>query len=260
MRAEKPSPEVEALSSNLEVVEFMQIQSSPPGARLGQLKSGPTDDKNALIFPAANRILHVIESRYTGDAYFDGTHSANLTVAHDVRRSRQPLFRWLHIQQKQLNLDELSAEIAGVSNLSSEELHGITRLLSLVRNNVKQNRTANGKSVKHMQPGTIRINIEEDRRSRSQGYEGRAKKRSLTWSCIPFLVVEQYSGLMSTSTSASFPPETLLQHDYAATAQARDMDQVVVRAQVARDGECIHVDQLWSIVLDKCKLESLNTN
>jgi hypothetical protein len=65
--------------------------------------------------------------------------------------------------------------------------------------------------------------------------------------------MEQYSGLMSANAAGSFPAETLLQYDYAASSRSRDMEQVAVRAGVAREGECVHVRQLWCIVLDNCE-------
>jgi hypothetical protein len=37
----------------------------------------------------------VYQSQYTGEGSLDGLHGASLTVVHDPKRQRQPLFRWL---------------------------------------------------------------------------------------------------------------------------------------------------------------------
>lgn len=254
MRADGQSSEYETTLFNLETVDVKHNEGGPQPAKLGQSGARTKDDSAGSPPSIADRMLHIVESQYSGDAYYDGIHSAKLAVLHDPKRSRLPLFRWLHLQQRQLNLEELSAEISRIPNLSSEELHGFTRLLGQIRNSVKQYRTANGQIVKQMMTGTTRITIQGGSNpSTRQGSNSKDNKRSLTWFCIPYLALEKYSGLTSSSTASSFPNQTLLQHDYAASSRVRDMEQVVVRANVAKDGECVHVNQIWGIVLDKCK-------
>ncbi|KAH8201408.1 hypothetical protein TruAng_004408 [Truncatella angustata] len=250
MRGEPQSSEEENSTAVFAEFQVLQNQDQPAEARIAKFKEKGSDENDGFSSSFANKLLHIVKSQYEGeDAYYDGDHSVKLTVAHDPKHSGQPLFRWLHLQQRQLNLDELSAEISRIPNLSSEELHGITKLLGQVRNNIKHHRTANGQSVKHMVPGTTRITITGGNAPGNQRSDGKNSKKPLTWLCIPYLSLEKYSGLMSASTTASFPPETLLQYDYAASAQERDMEQVVALAKAAPEGECIHVNQLWSIVL-----------
>ncbi|KAH6648167.1 hypothetical protein BKA67DRAFT_409341 [Truncatella angustata] len=250
MRGEPQSSEEENSTAVFAEFQVLQNQDQPAEARIAKFKEKGSDENDGFSSSFANKLLHIVKSQYAGeDAYYDGDHSVKLTVAHDPKHSGQPLFRWLHLQQRQLNLDELSAEISRIPNLSSEELHGITKLLGQVRNNIKHHRTANGQSVKHMVPGTTRITITGGNAPGNQRSDGKNSKKPLTWLCIPYLSLEKYSGLMSASTTAGFPPETLLQYDYAASAQERDMEQVVALAKAAPEGECIHVNQLWSIVL-----------
>ncbi|KAK9426001.1 hypothetical protein SUNI508_12708 [Seiridium unicorne] len=251
MRANRESPTEEIAPAVMADIMVMRNEDGEfSHTRIARFKERSQDSEGSSTY-GTQKLLHVVESQYTGNAYFDGDHSAKLTLAHDPKRSRKPLFRWLHLQQRQLNLDELSAEITRIPDLSTEERHGFTRLLGQVRNQVKQYRTANGQSVKHMMPGTKTTTIQGDSRSGSGGKE---RRRSLTWLCIPYLSLEQYSGLMSVCSAASFPTETLLQYDYAASSEKRDMEQVVVRANAAQSGECIHVHQLWCIVLDNSLL------
>lgn len=51
-------------------------------------------DEPNIPHPPGN-ILHVYQSQYTGDAMPDGSHTAKLTVIHDQKKQRQPLFRWM---------------------------------------------------------------------------------------------------------------------------------------------------------------------
>ncbi|KAI1880901.1 hypothetical protein JX265_001141 [Neoarthrinium moseri] len=229
-------------SSPIQVVELRKV------AKL-ETRNG----KEAGTIDAASvytKLLHVVESKYTGDAIYDGDHSAKLKVIQDPKQVRQSLYRWVHLQQTQLNLDELSAEITRIPGLSTDELHGLTKLLGQVRGQVKKPRTADGRNVLHMEPGSLRVMISGDNRAKGPG-TGPAKgpKRSLAWFCIPYFTLEKYSGLMAAKSASSFPTETLLQNDYGPTSRARDMEQVVVLADAAEVGECVHVAQLWCIVL-----------
>lgn len=61
-------------------------KKGPPGR---PQKSGPSFDGRYI------NVLNVFESRYTGDAKFEGTHAVTLTVIHDAKKQRQPLFRWM---------------------------------------------------------------------------------------------------------------------------------------------------------------------
>lgn len=58
-------------------------------------EAGVSNVNDDLNIPRASGILHVFKSQYTGDAVSDGTHNAKLTVVHDPKRQRQPLFRWM---------------------------------------------------------------------------------------------------------------------------------------------------------------------
>lgn len=78
--------------------------------------------------------------------------------------------------------------------------------------------------------------------------------RPVSWICLPYFVLERYSGLLSGSGPASFPPQTLLQAEYSRYAQDRDMLQAVCHHPNVPAGFCFHVAQLWCIVLDNSLL------
>ncbi|OTB14339.1 hypothetical protein K445DRAFT_23746 [Daldinia sp. EC12] len=208
--------------------------------------SGARDESN---IPGSSDILHVFQSQYTGDAVSDGTHTAKLTVIHDPKKQRQPLFRWVHLEQRMMNLDELSTEIARIPAITDSERTGFAKLLAEVKKtSVKVRPTAKGNNVRHMDPKPIRVAIPPDGRTKGQ------TSRFVTWLCVPYFSLEKYSGLLSASTASSFPIETLLQSDYARTTQERDMQQAVCKNGEVPDGHCFHIAQLWCIVLDNTLL------
>ncbi|KAI1498364.1 hypothetical protein F5X99DRAFT_412171 [Biscogniauxia marginata] len=207
-----------------------------------------TDDDSATSF--AKRSLKIFQSRYTGDAVSDGTHTAKLTVIHDPKKQRQPLFRWMHLEQRVMNFDELSVEVSRIPSITDSERFGFTKLLTEVkRNHVKVRPTSKGNTVRHMDSRPIRVAISPGGRAKDQ-----TDTKSLTWLCIPYFSLEKYSGLLSASTPSSFPVETLLQSEYARTTQEREMQQVVCQNGEAPAGHCFHIAQLWCIVLDNTLL------
>ncbi|KAI5867033.1 hypothetical protein GGS23DRAFT_301604 [Durotheca rogersii] len=197
----------------------------------------------------AGKILHVFESRYTGDAVPDGIHTTELTVVHDPKKQRQPLFRWMHLEQPMMNLEELSAEVSQIPAITDSERNGFARLLSGVKKScVKSRPTSKGSSARHMDPRQICMMIPPDGRSKNQA------PNSFTWLCIPYFSLEKYSGLLSASTASSFPIETLLQSEYSRTTREREMQQVVCQNGEAPSGTCFHIAQLWCIVLNNSLL------
>ncbi|KAF3055618.1 hypothetical protein GL218_06953 [Daldinia childiae] len=236
-----PSRTSKALSKSGHSIESdISFEKSEDGV------SGARDEPSV---PRATDVLHIYQSQYTGDAVSDGTHTAKLTVIHDPKRQRQPLFRWVHLEQRMMNLDELSTEIARIPAITDSERNGFAKLLAEVKkSSVKVRPTAKGNNVRHMDPKPIRVTIPPDGRTKGQ------TSRFVTWLCVPYFSLEKYSGLLSASTVSSFPIETLLQSEYARTTQERDMQQAVCKNGEVPDGHCFHIAQLWCIVLDNTLL------
>ena len=78
-------------------------ESQLPGDS-GPLGVADADDSHDGYDHSSN----VYRSLYTGDAYFDGSHSAELSMMDDPQRGMRPLFRWLHVPQDIQDFDELS--------------------------------------------------------------------------------------------------------------------------------------------------------
>ncbi|KAK2060271.1 hypothetical protein LY76DRAFT_676820 [Colletotrichum caudatum] len=199
--------------------------------------------------PPPNKALHVYQSRYTGEGILGGAHSAALDIVYDTNRRRQSLFRWLHVQQDMMNFDEFTNEISRA--LSEKEQTEIRKLLSDVRKNYSKTlRTSREKTVKHMEPGYLQLPLQQG----DQEKNPQARKRTVTWLCIPYFSLEEYSGIQATGNPGAYPPQTLLQSAFSRNSQKRDMLQAA--RQIGNGGEnwCFHIRQLWCIVLDSSLL------
>ncbi|KAF6828652.1 mg2+ transporter [Colletotrichum musicola] len=195
--------------------------------------------------PPLSRAFYVYQSRYTGEGILGGSHSAALEVVYDAKRRRQALFRWLHVQQDMMNFDEFTNEIS--RSLSESEQNDIRKLLSDVRKNyAKTVRTSRQTTVKHMEPSYLQLPLQagDPARASQQG------KRSVTWLCLPYFSLEEYSGILSTQNPGAYPPQTLLQSSFSRNSEKRDMMQATRQIGNGEKNACFHIRQLWCIVLD----------
>ncbi|KAK4246307.1 hypothetical protein C7999DRAFT_15548 [Corynascus novoguineensis] len=167
---------------------------------------------------------HVIESRYAGDGYADGHHSAKLTAILSERAAiSQSMFRWI-------------IETAGLQDM----------LTSIKRDNATTVQVSDGKYVRCLEPGL---------RHDSLTLDGKVLgSRSVTWISLPYFSLEPYSGLLSGSSTKGFPTPTLLQAKYPRTIRSRDMEQAVCQQKGVPKGNCFHVSQLWCLILDNTLL------
>ncbi|KAF9879715.1 hypothetical protein CkaCkLH20_02526 [Colletotrichum karsti] len=198
--------------------------------------------------PPLSRAFYVYQSKYTGDGVLGGSHSAALEIVHDVKRRRQSLFRWLHVQQDMMNFDEFTNEIS--QSLSEHEQNDIRKLLSDVRKNYSKTvRTSRQTTVKHMEPSYLQLPLQGGDSS-----NGLKTKRSATWLCIPYFSLEEYSGIQAADNPGAYPPQTLLQASFSRNSEKRDMLQATRQIGNGDKGTCFHVRQLWCIVLDNSLL------
>ncbi|GKT48103.1 uncharacterized protein ColSpa_08284 [Colletotrichum spaethianum] len=199
--------------------------------------------------PPPSRALHVYQSRYTGEGVLGGAHSAALDVVYDAKRTRQSLFRWLHVQQDTMNFDEFTNEISKA--LSEKEQNEIRKLLSDVRKNYSKTvRTSRETTVKHMEPSYLQLPLQKG----DQAKGPQSGKRTVTWLCIPYFSLEEYSGIQSTGNPGAYPPQTLLQSAFSRNSQKRDMLQATRQIGNGEKNWCFHIRQLWCIVLDNSLL------
>ncbi|KAK8069876.1 Mg2+ transporter [Apiospora phragmitis] len=237
----------------LDIVKDQAHLDTSDGLPTETTKTNPDGPQNR---PSISSTLDVFQSRYTGDGFLDGTHSAKLTVIHDAKKQSQPLFRWMHLSQPILDLEKLSAEIMKTASLSNADRYALAKLFTQIkREAVKTRLTAEGKTVWHMEPKHIRVAIpSDDSRPTLRGIGCSSDQKHITWFCIPYFSLETYRGVLSANSGTEFPIETLLQSRYARTSRTRETQQVVYQDGQTADDKCFHISQLWCIVIDKSLL------
>ncbi|PFH60487.1 hypothetical protein XA68_10877 [Ophiocordyceps unilateralis] len=206
--------------------------------------SSPKDDHVTSLRPIDATC--VFSSSYTGDAELGGSHGAELTVLHDGQGGRtRPLFSWLHVRQQVMNFDDFWAEISHRVRFSEGEKKATAKLRADVkRHAIKSRQNERGDTIGLMEPRYYQVPL-----------GGAAQeKQAARWICLPYFSLQPCSGLLSASSPASFPPQTLLQSHYSRTPRQRDMRQAVCQLGVAPKGSCFHIAQLWCLVLDNSLL------
>lgn len=144
------------------------------------------------------------------------------------------------------------AEVSRLSGFSDIEKTAIARLRADVKKICVRSRyNPKGAKVGYMEPRSIEIPLKSMAKKKTGANE--EEKGSARWISIPYFSLEQYSGLLSASNLASFPPQTLLQAQYSRNTAQRDMEQAVCQLGTAKRGQCFHISQLWCIVLDNSK-------
>ncbi len=144
-----------------------------------------------------------------------------------------------------------------IDKLSTVERSSLTKLLSrLKRDFLRPVQLFNNKRVHLMEPAFLHETLPPDSQHKD------IRRRSLFWMALPYFNLERYSGLESGAGAGGalpVPSQTLLQTRFAHVAKGRDMRQAVCRyGGNLRNELCLHVAQLWCIVLDNCKAPSEN--
>jgi len=218
---------------------------------LGARKTPRKDAPKAVEDRTTCQIYH---AQYTGEARPDGSHSATISVVHDPKKQYPPLFRWMHIYQKTMDFDKLVECVIRDAGLKDSDRSNLVKLLGEVRKSSKVKHTSNGNRVKYMPPRCIHSKLvsEEDNKSQTP------RRRTLTWLCIPYFSLEQYTGLTSTKDDGAYPNQTLWQAQFSANPSERDLQQIVCQLGNSPPKSCFHISQLWCIVVDngKCRATS----
>ncbi|KAK3987253.1 hypothetical protein QBC44DRAFT_246283 [Cladorrhinum sp. PSN332] len=250
-----PPPHFEIGNANDPVYSFVSSRARSSTPSIDGAKSSDSDSlSNAnpdTTTGGSLRGLQILESRYVGESLEGQNCSVGLTVAPSESTAHQPLFRWVHIKQQTLDFDEFEKQALSVAGLTPSEKQGLKSITSLIRRNfVKRIQTANGPLVPHMDPRFTQIPIPCDGNLREQTYVS----RTVSWLCLPYFTLENYSGLLTAESGSAFPVETLLQAKLPRTTRERDMQQAVRQQKGTPAGLCFHVSQLWCLVVDNSLL------
>jgi hypothetical protein len=242
--------------------DVLSDSESPMPDESGLLGTTDADDSVGPSDSATN----VYRSLYTGDGYYDGAHSAELSLLTDPIRGLRPLFRWLHVQQNLQDFDEFSAQISRLNGLVDSQRAAIAETLVYVRKHfVKSRQTSTGTTIRYMEPAVFQspghfpegivVRESSDPRASSASHAttsdmaGRASR--VVWLCLPYFYLAKYSGLgAGEGHNGSFPPLTLLQAQYSGHSRERDMMQAICRLGNVPQGWCYHIGQLWAMVVD----------
>lgn len=140
-------------------------------------------------------------------------------------------------------------------HFSELERTAIAKLRADVKKHaVKSRQNPKGSKVGYMEPRCFEVPLKSVQKKQLRTPD--TPLGSARWICMPYFTLKQYSGLLSASNLASFPPQTLLQSQYSRTTQQRDMQQAVCKLGSVPRGQCFHIAQLWSLVIDNGKLVS----
>ena len=103
--------------------------------------------------------------------------------------------------------------------------------------------TSNGTDVRSMEPGFLQETLSPG----DQPKEKSSRARTVTWLCLPYFCLPGCSAVLSTSRPDSHPMQTLLQAQHS-------LGQTVSKVPSTPTGSCLHIAQIWCLILDDCKL------
>ena len=125
-------------------------------------------------------------------------------------------------------------------------------LSQLKRDHLRPVQLSDGRRVYQMKPTFLRQPVPPD--SQYKGLRG----RSLFWIALPYFELAKYSDPGSSVVAGGalpVPAKTLLQTQFAHVEKQRDLKQAACRSgDNGRRELCLHVGQLWCLVLDNCEL------
>lgn len=141
--------------------------------------------------------------------------------------------------------------------LSETHRSAIARLLFEVRKTYsKPVWTSKNATVRQMTPGFRQTTLRPESSTSSKHMSAQS---SVKWFCIPYLALRKYSGLDAPADPGTYPTATLLQSSYARIAEKRDMAQVVRQIGIGSERSCLHIPQLWCIVVAESLLLTCGT-
>ncbi|KAH6608778.1 mg2+ transporter [Trichoderma cornu-damae] len=192
----------------------------------------------------------IYSSSYSGTAELGAQHDVNLTTLHDARGQKRPLFRWLPLMRNWLRADAFfQVDISRHIHFSDAERRAVGNLRAEVKRQcIKTRYSPQGAKVGYMEPRCIQSPIQPSNNKKP------SESSHASWICIPYFCLQQYSESSSTSNTALFPAQTLLQSQYSRSSQQRDMDQAVCQLGQARRGECFHISQMWCLIVGNNRL------
>lgn len=121
-------------------------------------------------------------------------------------------------------------------------------LLEYVENQITPVETEKGKG-RQMDP-FVKCSFETARRRVSPS-------NILLWLCFPYFSLDRYQPRELPNGSLDHPARTLMQIYDSNQSKSRDLQQAVTKYDASNADKCLHVSQLWCLVINQSQLPHL---
>jgi hypothetical protein len=192
----------------------------------------------------------VVQSQYENLGEEGGDLTARLGIEHTVGQSSQSnaeIFSWLHLENEYMDFQSFINCAIQFVWLSEKDRHDIKKdLQKLRKQSEKPLRTPQGTCGMYAE-ATI---FEEFTTPKGDVPD---QERMIVAATIPFFMLAKYAVNSLPEKSPLHPLRTILQTQHPSTRKERDLQQAVCRLTAMSRDSCLHVGQLWCLVLNDCK-------
>jgi hypothetical protein len=188
-------------------------------------------------------VYRVYRSHYEGDYFQDGNLSAQLQTGTNRRLLQRelsnPLFRWVHIENRNMNFNSFQTITLQCPWLSANEKDSLESILRVARQKSDRSlRLPEGKKGNYVEPEyfeeTIQQTVFHGFRSRKQHTE------YVRWMCVPYFVIGEEEPKKLVRQQTSFKPSEL--PDFEDASHFMDSGYTL-------QGKYYQVAQLWVVML-----------
>jgi hypothetical protein len=156
------------------------------------LSAGSTKGESSAERDKIVQVYRVYRSRYEGNQFADGNLSIQLTTGtnHKMfqRELSKPLFRWMHVENQQMNFNLFQNNALDCPWLSDTEKQSLISILKVSRQKSDRSlRIPQGKTGSYVEPEYYEERIEQ---TVLKGFRSRRQKTEIIrWMCLPYFVV-----------------------------------------------------------------------
>lgn len=173
-------------------VETSAMLTVPTHELSRSLSAGSTKGENSAERDKIVQVYRVYRSRYDGNLFADGNLSIELTTGtnHKMfqRELSKPLFRWVHVENRQMNFNLFQNTALDSPWLSDTEKQSLISILKVSRQKSDRSlRIPQGKTGSYVEPEYYEERIEQ---TVLKGFRSRKQKTEIIrWMCLPYFVV-----------------------------------------------------------------------
>jgi hypothetical protein len=188
-------------------------------------------------------VYRVYRSHYDGEYFSDGNLTAQLQTGTNRRLLQRelsnPLFRWVHIENRNMNFNSFQTITLQCPWLSESERDSLESILRVARQKSDRSlQLPEGKKGNYVEPEYFEETIQQ---TVFQGFRSRKKHTEFVrWMCVPYFVVGEEQPKKLVRQATSFKPSELPDFEDA----SRFMD-----SGYTLQGRYYQVAQLWVVML-----------